>query len=102
MLQQLPKGEMYETSFMHRADVTHVAVTPNDFILTAGSDGDLRFWKKMPVRAPLDPTEASALPLTVQRSHFPWVTSGNLAAGVVGGASMCATGVQAPQRVLHA
>lgn len=52
LLRQLPCSEMYETSFMHRDDVTHVAVTPNDFILTAGADGDLRFWKKQPVRGP--------------------------------------------------
>ena len=42
---------MYEKSFMHRDVVTHVATGAHDFLLTASADGDLRFWKKAPVRA---------------------------------------------------
>lgn len=40
---------MYEKSFMHRDVVTHVAVAGHDFIITASADGDLRFWKLIPV-----------------------------------------------------
>ena len=49
-LNELPSAQMYEKSFMHRDLVTHVAVGAHDFILTASADGDLRFWKKTPVR----------------------------------------------------
>ena len=49
-LGELPQSQMYEKSFMHRDAVTHVAVGANDFIMTASADGDLRFWKKKPVR----------------------------------------------------
>ena len=49
-LDELPSGQMYEKSFMHRDTVTHVAVGAHDFVMTASSDGDLRFWKKTPVR----------------------------------------------------
>lgn len=50
-LSELPSAQMYEKSFMHRDVVTHVTVGAHDFILTASADGDLRFWKKTPVRA---------------------------------------------------
>ena len=35
---------------MHRDVVTHVALTPcgTDFLVTASSDGHIKFWKKMP------------------------------------------------------
>lgn len=49
-LADLPRSQMYEKSFMHRDDVTHVAVAGHDFIITASADGDLRFWKLVPVR----------------------------------------------------
>lgn len=42
---------MYEKSFMHRDVVTHVAVGAHDFMMTGSADGDLRFWKKTPVRS---------------------------------------------------
>ena len=51
-LGELPSAQMYEKSFMHRDVVTHVAVGAHDFILTGSADGDLRFWKKTPVRSP--------------------------------------------------
>jgi len=54
LLKELPSAAMYERSFMHRDTVTHVAATPNEFILTASADGDLRFWKKTLVRAELE------------------------------------------------
>jgi peptidylprolyl isomerase domain and WD repeat-containing protein 1 len=39
---------MYEKSYMHREVVTHVVVTPaTDFVVTASSDGHVKFWKKM-------------------------------------------------------
>uniref|UniRef100_A0A7S3QTC1 peptidylprolyl isomerase n=1 Tax=Dunaliella tertiolecta TaxID=3047 RepID=A0A7S3QTC1_DUNTE len=45
-LKQLPTAQMYERSYMHRDTVTHVMVTPSDFIITASVDGCLKFWKK--------------------------------------------------------
>ena len=50
-LGEVPASQMYEKSFMHRDVVTHVATGAHDFLLTASADGDLRFWKKAPVRA---------------------------------------------------
>jgi len=48
-LDNLPSGENYEKSFMHRDVVTFVKVTPNDFVITASQDGHIKFWKKMEV-----------------------------------------------------
>jgi len=48
-LDNLPSGETYEKSFMHRDVVTLLKVTPTDFILTASADGHLKFWKKLEV-----------------------------------------------------
>ncbi|ORX46991.1 peptidyl-prolyl cis-trans isomerase cyp15 [Hesseltinella vesiculosa] len=45
-LDQLPMTDMYETSYMHRDILNHVAVTKNDFIITTSTDGHLKFWKK--------------------------------------------------------
>ena len=45
-LENLPAGEMYEKSYMHRDVVTDVLVTPNDFVVTASRDGQVKFWKK--------------------------------------------------------
>lgn len=41
---------MYEQSYMHRDVVTHAVMTPcgTDFLVTASSDGHVKFWKKMP------------------------------------------------------
>ena len=47
-LDNLPAGEMYEKSYMHRDVVTDVLVTSNDFIITASRDGQVKFWKKQP------------------------------------------------------
>ena len=48
-LNQLPNASMYEKSYMHRAIVTHVLVTPcTQFLITASKDGHVKFWKKMP------------------------------------------------------
>ncbi len=49
-LENLPSGENYEKSFMHRDIVTHVSVTKSDFIITASQDGHIKFWKKLEVR----------------------------------------------------
>eukprot|EP00308_Calcidiscus_leptoporus_P024452 CAMPEP_0119354182 /NCGR_PEP_ID=MMETSP1334-20130426/3213_1 /TAXON_ID=127549 /ORGANISM="Calcidiscus leptoporus, Strain RCC1130" /LENGTH=613 /DNA_ID=CAMNT_0007367667 /DNA_START=39 /DNA_END=1880 /DNA_ORIENTATION=- len=46
-LSALPSADMYEKSYMHRDTVTHVVVTPSDFIISASRDGQLKFWKKM-------------------------------------------------------
>ena len=47
----LPSTEMYEQSFMHRDNITHIVVTASDFVITASKDGQVKFWKKMQVRA---------------------------------------------------
>jgi len=47
-LTQLPMGEMYEKSYMHRDTVTHVLVSCTDFVITASKDGQVKFWKKVP------------------------------------------------------
>lgn len=41
---------MYERSYMHRDVVTHAVMTPcgTDFLVTASTDGHIKFWKKMP------------------------------------------------------
>jgi peptidylprolyl isomerase domain and WD repeat-containing protein 1 len=47
---RLPSADMYEKSYMHRAQVTHVATTSKtDFIITASSEGYVKFWKKVPL-----------------------------------------------------
>ena len=46
-LDDMPSSDRYEKSYMHRDDVTHIAVTKTDFIMTASCDGHVKFWKKM-------------------------------------------------------
>lgn len=46
-LDNLPSAESYERSYMHRDTITHTAVTPTDFIITASCDGHIKFWKKL-------------------------------------------------------
>ena len=48
-LENIPSGINYERSFMHRDLVTHVLVTPTDFVITASQDGHIKFWKKQEV-----------------------------------------------------
>ncbi len=45
-LDNLPKSESYERSFMHRDHVTFVVVAQTEFIVTASCDGHIKFWKK--------------------------------------------------------
>lgn len=45
-LDRLPNADMYETSFMHRDNVSHVVVAKPDFVITASVDGFVKFWKK--------------------------------------------------------
>ncbi|UPR01954.1 cyclophilin-type peptidyl-prolyl cis-trans isomerase [Chloropicon primus] len=47
-LDALPCSEMYEKSYMHRDDVTHILSTgsKSDFVITASRDGFIKFWKK--------------------------------------------------------
>lgn len=45
---RLPSAQMYERSYMHRADVTHSLVTQTHFLVTASKDGYIKFWKKIP------------------------------------------------------
>lgn len=49
-LEALPGAPMYERSYMHRDVVTHAVMTPcgTDFLVTASTDGHIKFWKKMP------------------------------------------------------
>lgn len=46
-LGRIPSAELYETSYMHRDDLTLLVVTKTDFIITASKDGILKFWKKL-------------------------------------------------------
>ena len=41
----LPSSDYYQRSFMHRDVVTHVLVTPTDFLISASQDGHIKFWK---------------------------------------------------------
>ncbi|XP_025109974.1 LOW QUALITY PROTEIN: peptidylprolyl isomerase domain and WD repeat-containing protein 1-like [Pomacea canaliculata] len=45
-LDSLPCAQYYETSYMHREIVTHLAVAKNGFLVTASCDGHVKFWKK--------------------------------------------------------
>ncbi|XP_078488585.1 peptidylprolyl isomerase domain and WD repeat-containing protein 1 [Ciona intestinalis] len=45
-LDNMPSSDRYERSYMHRDNITHVAVTKTDFVLTASCDGHVKFWKK--------------------------------------------------------
>ena len=45
-LDNLPCGAMYERSFMHQNTVTHVEWTKSNFLVTASSEGHIKFWKK--------------------------------------------------------
>ncbi|XP_043225175.1 peptidylprolyl isomerase domain and WD repeat-containing protein 1-like isoform X2 [Amphibalanus amphitrite] len=45
-LENLPSTDCYEKSFMHRDVVTHLVCTKTDFIVTASSDGHVKFWRK--------------------------------------------------------
>jgi peptidylprolyl isomerase domain and WD repeat-containing protein 1 len=49
LLEQLPCAEMYESSYMHRDVVSHVAIArASEFLLTGSIDGHIKFWRKMP------------------------------------------------------
>uniref|UniRef100_A0A7S3DKH5 peptidylprolyl isomerase n=1 Tax=Palpitomonas bilix TaxID=652834 RepID=A0A7S3DKH5_9EUKA len=48
-LSQLPSAKMYEKSYMHRKELSHVLVTATDFVVTASEDGVIKFWKKLPI-----------------------------------------------------
>ncbi|KAG8042376.1 hypothetical protein G9C98_005010 [Cotesia typhae] len=45
-INNLPSSECYEKSYMHKDVVTHLLVTKTNFIMTASSDGAVKFWKK--------------------------------------------------------
>ena len=45
-LDNLPCAGMYERSYMHQNTVTHVLFTKNNFLVTASSEGHIKFWKK--------------------------------------------------------
>ena len=48
-LDNIPKAEFYEKSFMHRDVITHLLVTKTDFLITASCDGHIKFWKKQQI-----------------------------------------------------
>lgn len=48
-LDMLPSAELYEKSYAHRNVVTHTSVAKNDFIITSSTDGNVKFWKKLPI-----------------------------------------------------
>lgn len=46
-LDLLPNARMYEKSYMHRANVTQtISANKTNFVITAGEDGFVKFWKK--------------------------------------------------------
>lgn len=47
-LQELPSAGWYEKSFSHPDQVLHVLLTKTNFIITADSEGVLKFWRKQP------------------------------------------------------
>lgn len=48
-LENLASSEAYEKSFMHREIVSHILMSPKtDFLVTASTDGRVKFWKKLP------------------------------------------------------
>lgn len=73
---------MYEKSFMHREVVSHVAVAAHDFIITASADGDLRFWKLVPVRSIV------SVPMVLLPAHCGMQRFISAAARLVGGLSV--------------
>lgn len=49
-LSALPSAARYHQSFMHRAPINFVSVTPfTQFVITASVDGHIKFWKKQEV-----------------------------------------------------
>ncbi|GAB6022344.1 Peptidylprolyl isomerase domain and WD repeat containing protein 1 [Chamberlinius hualienensis] len=46
-LDNLPKADAYEKSYMHRDIITHLVVTKTDFLITGSCDGHIKFWKKL-------------------------------------------------------
>jgi len=55
LVAQLPSGEMYERSWMHRDVVTRVCVlAKTDFVVTSSTDGVVKFWKHVRGKAPLE------------------------------------------------
>ncbi|CAO1614979.1 unnamed protein product [Parajaminaea phylloscopi] len=49
-LDALPSAARYHQSFMHRAPINFVSVTPStQFVITASIDGHVKFWKKQEV-----------------------------------------------------
>ena len=44
----LPSAKTYEVSYMHRDVVIAAITTKTFFIITASSDGHVKFWKKAP------------------------------------------------------
>ncbi|XP_011311435.1 peptidylprolyl isomerase domain and WD repeat-containing protein 1 [Fopius arisanus] len=42
----LPCCECYEKSYMHRDVISHIVVTKTNFVITASTDGHVKFWKK--------------------------------------------------------
>ncbi|KAK2964659.1 putative Peptidyl-prolyl cis-trans isomerase CYP71 [Blattamonas nauphoetae] len=46
--QALPNATMYEKSFKHLDVITHVKITPTNYLITASKDGVVKFWRKLP------------------------------------------------------
>ena len=47
-LSRLPSAALYERSYLHREQLTHLLLTPlTSFLLTASRDGVLKWWKKV-------------------------------------------------------
>mgnify|MGYP002633298559 CR=1 FL=1 len=49
LLKEIPESQMYERSYMHRAEISHVIECSNnraDFFCSASRDGHVKFWRK--------------------------------------------------------
>lgn len=44
-LDALPSSDAYERSFMHKDPIAFVRMTKSEFLITASTDGHLKFWK---------------------------------------------------------
>lgn len=49
LLSNLPCGNMYERSFMHRDTMQFINVSKSDFVISSSVDGHIKFWKKNPI-----------------------------------------------------
>jgi peptidylprolyl isomerase domain and WD repeat-containing protein 1 len=57
LLDEIPTSAHYQVSFMHRSTVTHVVTSvKHGYVITACTDGVVKFWKRTSTTAPEEPT----------------------------------------------